>query len=185
MTAVGELEPAVPRWHGAGHGARPAHCDADRAAAVVSHRVRCACAAPLTCRPSSGAGACAIGPAASGLAGSVVSPPWTSIRPNSAATDQERRAEITDGRGRGEITVPLSKYHHFDIVLILKRYRTYSHSSPAPAYAWERGRVPGGGGRGRRSSGRGVKVQAARRQATGRREGRPGRSRGGRLAGRA
>ena len=74
MTAAEELEPAVPRWHGAGHGARPAHCDADRAAAVVSHRVRCACAAPLTCRPSSGAGACAIGPAASGLAGSVASP---------------------------------------------------------------------------------------------------------------
>ena len=71
MAAAGELEPA-----------RPAHCDAGRVAAVVSHRVRCACAAPLNCRPSSGAGgsaprepgACAIGPAASGLAGSVASP---------------------------------------------------------------------------------------------------------------
>lgn len=99
---------------------------------------------------------------------------WTSIRPNSAATDQERRAEITDGRGRDEFTAPISKYNHLDIVLILKRYLIYSDSSPAPAYAWERGRVPGGGGRGRRSSGRGVKAQAARRQAIGRREGRPG-----------
>ena len=258
MTAAGELEPAVPRWHGAGHGARPAHCDADRAAAAVSHLVRCASrgatdmqaverrrriCAGLARRWRAGAARAGLGPCPKGrkyITGIIGRPPvgslrpkertnnnrqlckghkqaravtarnrraspapaqsverrrgwlgawhrrpWTSIRPNSAATDQERRAEITDSRGRSEFTVPLSKYHHFDIVLILKRYRMYSHSSPAPAYAWERGRVPGGGGRGRRSSGRGVKVQAARRQAIGRREGRPGRSRGGRLAGRA
>lgn len=260
MTATSELEPAEPPRPGAGHGARPWHCDAGRVAAVVGHRVRCARAAPLACRPSSGAGGSAPGwrgggglarrvrahalarralyitGIMAGVSGGSVRPqrkrsgpgnnrllckvhkqaravtarnrcaspapaqsvkrrrgwlgpwhrrPWTSIRPNSAATDQEHRAEITDGRERDEFTDLISKCHHIDIFLIFNRYRTYSHSSPAPAYAWERGRVPGGGGRGRRSSRRGVKVQAARRQAIGRREGRPGRSRGGRLAGRA